>query len=228
MPLDSNITFINYDVPLVGANHPLELTDTLNTPLKQLIAKFENGNADTQVTRTHIKIGSATDITAGVVDDDIVYYNFTTSKFDKASDDRALGIIDVTNLIVYIFGMYTLKSINTLVPGTKYYLDESLPGKLTTLKNSGVLIGIAFDTDQILNVTTSGSGGAGFPIFLEGDKFNEISNDGTDGFWSPIRLNPIVMPQDFVIPVGANGSVVGPFSIDASLTISDGSVLVIH
>ena len=152
MALSDNINFIQYNENMVGSNHPLSLTDTLNRALKDFIAKFDSGNADTQVTRNHIKIASSTDIQTDVVSDDIVWFNPSSSKWEKAINSNAVGIIDVENLIVFIFGMCTLKTINNLVIGSKYYLDLSTPGGLTTNDSSSILIGTAFSANQILNV----------------------------------------------------------------------------
>lgn len=231
MALIDGINFIQYSENMIGGNHPLALTDTLNRALKEFIEKFELGDADTQVTRNHIKIDSATDIQAGVVSDEVVWFNPSTSKWEKAIDENATGIIDVENLMVFIFGMYTFKTLNSLVIGTKYYLDETTPGGITDTETSQILIGTAFDTNTILNVTTGGAGGAGgMPSVEPGAEFNEIANDGVEGIWSPIRLNPIEMNINFTVPAGANGQVAGPFTIGDGyeLTISDGSVLVIN
>lgn len=230
MALDAGINYINYTDPLVGENHPLALTDTLNRALKEFSAKFDEGNADTQVMRNHIKIASATDIAVGVVSDDIVWFNPATSKYEKATDSSAVGIIDVENLMVLIFGMYQFKTLNTLVIGTKYYLSSTVAGAITDLDISGVLIGTAFGTNTILNVTTGGgAGGSGFPPVDVSSAFNEIANDGTEGFWSPVRMNPIGISEDLTIPTGANAQVAGPFALnDCTLTISDGSVFVVN
>lgn len=230
MALDSGINYINYTDPLVGENHPLALTDTLNRALKEFSAKFDEGNADTQVMRNHIKIASATDVAVGVVSDDIVWFNPATSKYEKAVDSSAVGIIDVEKLVVYIFGMTQFKTINNLVIGTKYYLDGASAGDITTLDISGVLIGTAFGTNTILNVTTGGGGGgSGFPPVDVSSAFNEIANDGSEGFWSPVRMNPVGISVDLTIPTGANAQVAGPFALnDCTLTIEDGSVFVVN
>ena len=157
MALIDGINFIQYNENMVGANHPLALTDTLNRALIEFITKLDTGGGDTQVMRTNVKIASSTDIAAGVVSDDIVWFNPSSLKWEKAIDDNAVGIIDVENLMVLISGMYTFKTINNLTVGTKYYLDASTPGAITDLDSSGVLVGTAFGTGTILNVTTSGS-----------------------------------------------------------------------
>lgn len=161
MALSTGINFIQYNENMVGQNHPLALTDTLNRALTEFIGKFDSGDADTQVTRTHIKLASATDIQTDVVDDDIVWFNSSTSKWEKAYDANAVGIIDVANLIIYIFGKYTFKTLNTLTVGSKYYLNVGTPGAITLDASSGILIGTALTIDTILNVTTSSASAKG-------------------------------------------------------------------
>ena len=348
MPLDSNINYINYDDVLVGENHPLGLTDTINRPTKELAAKFDAGLADVQVSRTHIKINSATDVAIGVVSDDfvwfnpstskyeksstdyvlgiidldklviytsgfttfktknnlvpgskyyldvsqpgkittselsgimigialttttimnvsdsavaaanstasgggselpintldvgvgvatddIVYYNTTTSKFEKAFDYRAIGIIDLDLQTINPFGFYTFRNINNLVKGTTYYLDANNPGKMTTSDESGIIVGTAFATNKIMNIIVTGGsgGGSGMPDVVSSDAYKEITNNGVEGFWSPIRLNPSVMYASFTVPGGANGQVAGPFIVgdSAVLTVADGAVFVVN
>lgn len=153
-PLGTDLNYLNYDENIIGANHPLLLDDTINRPVKELCEKFDLGLADVQVPRTHIKIDSATEIEATVVNDDIVYLNQTTGKYEKSFDTQILGIIDVDNLMVYTFGMTNLKS-TTLTPGEKYYLNTSTPGAITTNDISGIFIGTAYGTDKILNVAVT-------------------------------------------------------------------------
>ena len=176
MALIDGINFIQYNENMVGANHPLALTDTLNRALIEFITKLDTGGGDTQVLRTNVKIASSTDIAAGVVSDDIVWFNPSSLKWEKAIDDNAVGIIDVENLMVLISGMYTFKTINNLTVGTKYYLDASTPGAITDLDSSGVLVGTAFGTGTILNVTTSGSGSGSGGSGLDADTLDGLDS----------------------------------------------------
>ncbi len=129
--------------------------DTLNRALKNLVTIFNTGLADTQVRRINFKITGAQEVQNGVVSDDVVYYNNLTSKYEKAVADNknALGIIDVENLIIYSFGEYTLKNINTLVPGTAYFLHNANPGELvpfTDVANtSSTHVGVAVASNII-------------------------------------------------------------------------------
>ena len=63
-----------------------------------------------------------------------------------------------------------------------------------------------------------------------GKDFQEIASlGGGVTSWSPIRLNPQTLAEDFTIPSGANGQVAGPFIVNGgSLTITDGSTFVIN
>lgn len=175
MSLANGINFLEFSEFLVGQNHPT-LTDTVNRALKQIVAKFDSG-ADTQVTRNVIKIPSATDIEVSVNDDDLVYYNTSTSKYEKAIDSNILGFIDKTNLMVHTFGMYQLLTINSLVSGSKYYLDSGTPGGLTTDSSSGIYVGIAFGTNKILNSTI---GNITIPSILFNVDYTETINITTD------------------------------------------------
>ena len=150
-PLDTGINYLNYDEVLIGENHPLGYTDTSNRPVKELSAKFDNGLADIQVPRTHIKITS--EQLGTVTNDDIVYLNTTTKLFEKAFDSDAIGIIDVDNLMIYTFGVCYFQNA-TLTPGEKYYLDNSTPGAITTNSASKILLGYSLSTDTIFNLVS--------------------------------------------------------------------------
>ena len=149
MSLGDDLNYIAYTENAVGKDHPT-LDDTMNRALKELVALFDAG-ADTQVTRTAIKIDSATDIDSGVSDDDLVYYNSNTGKYEQAIDENVLGFIDTTNLIIYTSGMYELVSTTPFTANNKYYLDLDNAGQVTTDDSSGIYVGLAFDTNKILN-----------------------------------------------------------------------------
>ena len=156
MSLGTNLNYFQASEFIVGENHPT-LVDNFNRALKQLVSEFDTG-ADTQVTRNIIKITSATDIDPSVVDDDLVYYNTSTLKFEKAIDSSVLGFIDTTNLNIYTTGKYQLIGISTLTPGAKYYLDTTTPGSITTSNASGIYVGQAFSTNTILNTSFNNIG----------------------------------------------------------------------
>ena len=154
MSIGNGINYYSDTEYAVGDGHPTS-ADTINRALKELIAKFDNGQADTQVYRNCISIDSPTNITVGVVDDDTVYYDTSTSKWIKATD-KAYGIIDVTKQVVYIFGKYTLLTKNDLIAGETYYVDNANPGQYIADNTSGVLVGEAMSTNEILITAVSG------------------------------------------------------------------------
>ena len=211
MALDG-INFLKYNEFMIGDSHS-SLTDTLNRPLKELIELFGTGQADTQVTRNHIKINSGTEVEASVVTDDIVYWDEVSNKWIKAYLE-ADGIIDVEKGIVYIFGLYEFQSIDTLVPGTKYYLDLDIPGAITDDPFSGVLVGRAFTTTKILNVCTGGEGsGSGGNTISEGmvTHTNTISHNLTvRSANNTISAGPIIVEDGYTVTVedGANWVIV--------------------
>ncbi|MFK5883484.1 MAG: hypothetical protein QM489_03985 [Candidatus Izemoplasma sp.] len=150
--IDSQLNYIEYFEQMVGSNHP-SLETTLNRGLKNLATLLDTGAADTQVRRLNIKITNATDIGASVVENDVVYLNDATGKYEPAFDDRAIGIIDIENLMIYISGVYVFKTLSTLTINERYYIDKTNPGKLvisTDANASSTSIGMAIDIDTIV------------------------------------------------------------------------------
>lgn len=84
---------------------------------------------------------------ASVSNGEVVRWDSGNSRFDEAvadgtSNNRAVGIADVTNSKVYLYGECPLFS--GLTPGARYYLDASTPGAITTTAPTGaVMVGIA-------------------------------------------------------------------------------------
>lgn len=84
---------------------------------------------------------------ASVADGEAVRWDSANSRFDEAiadgtSNNRAVGIADVTNSRVYLYGECPLFS--GLTPGSRYYLDASTAGAITaTAPADAVQIGIA-------------------------------------------------------------------------------------
>lgn len=84
---------------------------------------------------------------ASVANGEVVRWDAGNSRFDEAIADgsvnnRAIGIADVTNSKVYIYGECPLFS--GLTPGARYYLSASTAGAVTdTAPADGVAIGIA-------------------------------------------------------------------------------------
>lgn len=84
---------------------------------------------------------------ASVADGEAVRWDSGNSRFDEAiadgtANNRAVGIADVTNSRVYLYGECPLFS--GLTPGSRYYLDASTAGAITnTAPSDAVQIGIA-------------------------------------------------------------------------------------
>lgn len=91
-------------------------------------------------------VGSVT-FEASVADGEAVRWDSGNSRFDEAiadgtADDRAVGIADVTNSRVYLYGECPLFS--GLTPGSRYYLDASTAGAITDTAPTDVIkVGVA-------------------------------------------------------------------------------------
>lgn len=91
-------------------------------------------------------ISSAT-FEASVANGEAVRWDSGNSRFDEAiadgtANNRAVGIADVTNSRIYLYGECPLFS--GLTPGSRYYLDASAAGAITaTAPTDTVQIGIA-------------------------------------------------------------------------------------
>lgn len=84
---------------------------------------------------------------ASVSNGEVVRWDSGNSRFDEAvadgtSNNRAVGIADVTNSKVYLYGECPLFS--GLTPGARYYLDGTTAGAITaTAPTDAVMVGIA-------------------------------------------------------------------------------------
>lgn len=84
---------------------------------------------------------------ASVANGEVVRWDSSNNHFDEAvadgtANNLAVGIADVTNGKVYLYGECPLFS--GLTPGARYYLDASTPGAVTTTApTDAVMVGIA-------------------------------------------------------------------------------------
>lgn len=84
---------------------------------------------------------------ASVSNGEVVRWDSGNNRFDEAiadgtANNRAVGIADVTNSKVYLYGECPLFS--GLTPGARYYLDATTPGAIAaTAPADGMAIGIA-------------------------------------------------------------------------------------
>lgn len=114
--------------------------------------------------------------TAGVSDQEIVYWDAANSLFDLAianggAQQNAVGVADVTNGKVYAFGSCPI--MTDLTPG-RYYLSAATAGALTSIAPAAgvVQIGIAKSaTELFVDIDAIGGGGeaAGFVKFFGGE-----------------------------------------------------------
>lgn len=114
---------------------------------------------------------------ASVADAEVVRWDSANNRFDEAiadgtANNRAVGIADVANSKVYLYGECPLFA--GLTPGARYYLDAATPGVITTVSPAdGIAIGVAksattlfVDPDalglraDVANVYTKGQSGA--------------------------------------------------------------------
>ena len=85
---------------------------------------------------------------ASVADGEVVRWDSANNRFDEAvadgtANNRAVGVADVTNSKVYLYGECPLFS--GLTPGARYYLDGTAAGAITSTAptTAFVLVGIA-------------------------------------------------------------------------------------
>lgn len=118
----------------------LVASDTDRTQLRQAIQAMVTG------AQKAVVVNAAT-FEASVATGEVVRWDSTNNRFDEAiadgtANNRAVGIADITNGKVYIYGECPLFS--GLTPGARYYLDATTPGALTTIAAvDAVMVGIA-------------------------------------------------------------------------------------
>jgi len=118
----------------------IPLTKGDYTQLRQAITAMVTG------AQKAVIISNAT-FEASVANGEAVRWDSGNSRFDEAiadgtANNRAVGIADVTNSKVYIYGECPL--FTGLTPGARYYLDATTPGAITdTAPADGMAIGIA-------------------------------------------------------------------------------------
>lgn len=100
---------------------------------------------------------------ASVTDGEIVYWDNANNRFDEAVADgtaaqNAVGISDVTNSRVFLFGAIPTGVLSGLAPNSAYFLSPVTPGAITTVRpaNNAVQIGVSKSaTTFFLNITTA-------------------------------------------------------------------------
>lgn len=127
---------------------------------------------------------------ASVADGEAVRWDSGNSRFDEAiadgtANNRAVGIADVTNSRVYLYGECPLFS--GLTPGSRYYLDASTAGAITaTAPADAVQIGIAksatvlwVDVDAVAAVRTRLTGALTLYVATTGSDSNNGLSAGS-------------------------------------------------
>ena len=102
---------------------------------------------------------------ASVANGEIVYWDNANNRFDEALADgtalqNAVGIADVSNLKVYLFGSIPTGLLSGLSANVPYYLSPVTPGGITSVRptSNAVQIGISKSaTTFFLNITPAQS-----------------------------------------------------------------------
>lgn len=206
-----------------GAGIPL--SDSDRTQLRQAIQAMIVG-----AQKAVAVSGAAFD--ASVVTGEAVRWDSVNNVFDEAiadgtANNRAIGIADLTNSKVYIYGECPLFS--GLTPGARYYLDAATPGALTTVAPAdGVVIGIAktattlFVDIDALGVRTDQAnfytaGQAGTPKPLPATTGTVTLNLSQGNNWEGTLTGNITLANPSSMPIGQTGYIriinPGPYTI---------------
>lgn len=141
---------------------------------------------------------------ASVSNGEVVRWDSGNSRFDEAiadgtANNRAVGVADVTNSKVYLYGECPLFS--GLTPGARYYLDATTPGAITTVVPAdGVTIGIA-KSATVLFVDPDALG-------LRADVAN-VFTKGQAGTVAALPATTGTLNFDFTGPSNISGQVTG-------------------
>lgn len=162
----------NFDVTLDGSDNYIAdslavknaLRDKIATVLRlELAGIFADSTA-------HSYVGQFFDekatFEAGVVDNDLVYYNgINYGKADAADLDKknVIGVADVTNSKVISSGFVNVGG--SIAANKPVYLSSTTPGEFTDLPTS-VSVGVSLGAGLILLGTVGGSGGGSESTFL--------------------------------------------------------------
>lgn len=169
---------------------------------------------------------------AGVTDGKIVRWNAGASNFalaiaDGTTNDLGIGVADVTNGKVYLYGKVSLFA--GLTPGVAYYLDPATPGAVTsTMPADGIKLGVAKDaTTLILDIDPLGvradqannwmKGQAGTPRALPATTGTVTLDLSQANNWEATLTGNIVLANPSSMPPGT-GFVIfltnpGPYTI---------------
>ena len=151
---------------------------------------------------------------ATVSQNDVVRYSATgyaKAIADSTVNDLAIGIADVTNLLIQSTGV--ISGFTGLTPYANYFLSDTIAGAITTVAPSdSVRVGIAKSaTELFIDIDPGASSTSTQP-----------TGGGTDKIFF---TNSTVTTASYTIPVGKNAHVVGPLTVALgnTITVSPGS-----
>jgi hypothetical protein len=146
---------------------------------------------------------------ASVVDGEAVYWDVTNSRFDEAVADgttkqNVIGIADVTNGRVFVYGL--APGFSGLTGNTMYYLSGVTPGALTAVVPTSniVRVGTAKDADELyLNI-----GSTALPAATEtvaGVAEIATAAETLAGTDDALIVTPLKLRSGFAISLAASG-----------------------
>lgn len=189
------------------------LSDTDRTQLRQAIQAMVTG------AQKAVVVNAAT-FEASVATGEVVRWDSTNSRFDEAiadssTNNRAVGIADLTNSKVYIYGECPLFA--GLTPGARYYLDAATPGALTTVAPAdGIAVGIAKSaTTLFVDIDSLGirtdqanafsKGQRGVPAALPATTGTVTLDLAQSNNWEGTLTGNITLANPSSIPIGQSG-----------------------
>lgn len=166
----------------------LTLSKTDRTQLRQAIVAIAAGSAKAVVL-------SAQTFEASVANGEVVRWDSGNSRWDEALADGtapnnlAVGVADVTNSKVYCFGE-TPALFSGLTPGSRYYLDATTPGALTTTPPAdAVFVGVAKSaTVMFIDIDPSLQAGS-YAMFTDEKASGTAGGTFTSGAYQTRTLN---------------------------------------
>lgn len=210
------VAFNGYQEELMGVIEGAGLTPNSAdfTQLRQAINKMIQGG------QRSVVIDSAVFAPAVTGTGEAVYWDTANSRFDLALADntakqRMVGFADVANSKVYAFGDAIL--FTGLTPGSRYYLDGTTAGAITTaLQANGVLVGIARTaTEMFVDIDGLGVQSNQVNTFTKGQVGNVMALPATAGTvtldlsqsnnWEGTLAGNITLANPSTMPVGQHG-----------------------
>ncbi|MDO8931222.1 MAG: hypothetical protein Q7U97_02405 [Rhodocyclaceae bacterium] len=160
-----------------------------------------------------VTISNAT-FEASVADGEVVRWDAGNTRFDEAIADgtvnnRAVGVADVTNAKVYIYGECAL--FTGLTPGARYYLNAATPGAVADVAPAdGITIGIAKSaTTLFVDIDALG---------VQSNQANNFSK-GQSGTVAALPATTGTLTFDFTAASNFSGQVTGACTFGNGYTV---------